>query len=537
MGAVYAAEHVDIEKKVALKLLHGELVRNPYVLRQFRQEARAASRIGNPYICDVTDWGEVVDGRVFFVMEYLDGPALSKVLKRHRKIPPARAIPILRQVAKALGSAHGKGIVHLDVKPDNVLLVDRNGRSDTVKVVDFGIAGLLGQPGASTRIMGTPEYMAPERAMAKSYDHRSDVYSLGVMAYEMLVGEVPFQASNPLETLAMHVSETPDRLNERSTTKIPEALEALVLRMMDKEPGRRPSSMEEVEALLCEAQMEAGLRTPYDDLPLPAMTAERAARITGYMEPERRRHRLTLVAASAVAAVSVSMAVYFAVREPEFQARHVPNPTASGGGDVRGAVVAAVPSPAPRSLAVAAQSPSGPGGAAPAAPRSPSTASGHNRPAAGPGRAVAAPATRASAARGDEPMEPSLRPAAIDSAAARALVQRGLHAMEGGRIKQAADEFQKATLADPTNGAAWLGLSEVAFQDSRYVDALEHARKAARYAPRAARSHEALGLSAFKLGRYQEALRAYERARALDPRNPGIADEITRVKMKLQMQR
>src|SRR5207237_173042 len=106
MGAVYAAEHVDIERKVALKLVHAELLRNPLVLGQFRQEARAASRIGNPYICDVTDWGELPDGRVFFVMEYLDGQSLGKVLKQKRRLHPARVIPILRQVAKALGAAH-----------------------------------------------------------------------------------------------------------------------------------------------------------------------------------------------------------------------------------------------------------------------------------------------------------------------------------------------------------------------------------------------------------------------------------------------
>ena len=197
MGAVYLAEHVDIERKVALKLLHSDLVQNPLVLRQFRQEARAASRIGNPYICDVTDWGEVEDGRVFFVMEYLDGASLGTVLKEERRFAPARSIPILRQVAKALGAAHEKGIVHLDVKPDNVLLLEKDGRQDAVKVVDFGIAGLLGQGSAGGKVMGTPEYMAPERAQGLGYDHRSDIYSLGVMAYEMLVGEVPAAGRRP----------------------------------------------------------------------------------------------------------------------------------------------------------------------------------------------------------------------------------------------------------------------------------------------------------------------------------------------------
>ena len=164
MGAVYAAEHVDLEKKVAIKVLRADVAPDAETLQQFRQEARAASGIGNIYICDVTDFGEVSDGRVFFVMEYLDGVSLGRVLRETPRCAPGRAIAILRQVAKALGAAHEKGIVHLDVKPDNVMLVHRGKRGDAVKVVDFGIAGLMHQSGEEDEIAGTPEYMAPERA-------------------------------------------------------------------------------------------------------------------------------------------------------------------------------------------------------------------------------------------------------------------------------------------------------------------------------------------------------------------------------------
>ena len=221
-------------------------------------------------------------------------------------------------MAKALGAAHEKGIVHLDVKPDNVLLLEKDGRQDAVKVVDFGIAGLLGQGSAGGKVMGTPEYMAPERAQGLGYDHRSDVYSLGVMAYEMLVGEVPLQGTTAVETLAMQVDEQPDRINERLTEPVPEKIEQLIMRMLEKDPGRRPQSMAEVEALLIEAQLEARIQTPWDEeLTLPPMDPDRATRIARRLSPTARSARLSLVAASSVAVLSVTLAIFFAMRDPE----------------------------------------------------------------------------------------------------------------------------------------------------------------------------------------------------------------------------
>src|SRR4051812_4755705 len=192
MGVVYAAEHVDLEKRVALKLLAGRVAEKPDAVTRFRHEARTASKIGNPYICDVTDFGELPDGRLFLVMEYLQGPSLRAVLDREGHISPARATPIFRQTAKALGAAHEKGIIHLDVKPDNVMLTARGGR-ESIKVVDFGVAGLLSDrpaPGTEVSVSGTPAYMAPERALGRGYDHRSDIYSLGVTIYEALTGSI-----------------------------------------------------------------------------------------------------------------------------------------------------------------------------------------------------------------------------------------------------------------------------------------------------------------------------------------------------------
>jgi serine/threonine protein kinase len=299
MGAVYAAEHVDIERLVAIKVVHAEIAGDAWVRDLFRQEARAASRIRSPYVCDVTDWGELPDGRSFFVMEHLDGPSLATVLERQGPLPAERCIPILRQVAKALAAAHDTGLVHLDVKPDNIVLLERDGRPDAVKVVDFGLAGQLGAEAAaaSSRVMGTPEYIAPERAAGAGYDHRSDIYSLGVTAYQLLTGRVPFKGATPHATLVMQTSETPAPMRDWPAREIPPALEAVVMRMLEKTPERRPQSMAEVEALLLDAQIGAGLSTPWDDLPLPTMASDSCARIGRKL----RARRPSLVGALAAA--------------------------------------------------------------------------------------------------------------------------------------------------------------------------------------------------------------------------------------------
>lgn len=326
MGAVYSAEHIDLEKKVALKLLPGDIAHLPAAVQQFRQEARAASRIGSPYICDVTDFGELVDGRVFFIMEYLEGNSLGYVLRADAFLPPARAVGVLRQVAKALGAAHDKGIIHLDVKPDNVMLIARGRRSDAVKVVDFGIAGLLQEGKDSDQVAGTPEYIAPERAMGRGYDHRTDIYSLGVLAYEVLTGTVPFQGTTVTATLTMHARDQPVPLSRRAPERnVPPGLERLVMQMLQKDPASRPQSMAAVEAMLCEAQIEAGLTTDWDDLELPAVDDEWRAKLAARMpNPAGRPRKALLFGAVGMAVVGLGLATYFGViRKPREVVREV----------------------------------------------------------------------------------------------------------------------------------------------------------------------------------------------------------------------
>jgi serine/threonine protein kinase len=545
MGAVYLAEHVDIERKVALKLLHSDLVQNPLVLRQFRQEARAASRIGNPYICDVTDWGEVEDGRVFFVMEYLDGASLGTVLKEERRFSPARIIPIIRQVAKALGAAHEKGIVHLDVKPDNVLLLEKDQRQDGVKVVDFGIAGLLGQGAAGGKVMGTPEYMAPERAQGLGYDHRSDVYSLGVMMYEMLVGEVPLQAGSAVETLALQVDEKPDRISERLTEPVPERLETLVMRMLEKDPGRRPQSMAEVEALLLEAQIDARIQTPWDEeLTLPPMESDRAARIARRLSPAARGQRVSLLAVSAVAALSVGLTVFFATRDPDAPSPPTARPATSAVAPAAAAPVVTPPvtppapavEPVPAGTTTAAVAPAEtPAAATKTAGRTPSTATS-STPIEMPAEGVAtvpADRTRTDSARRRrepavapvprEPREPrELRDPPEPRRGAKEAIARAEQALGVSRFSVAAKEFAIAVENDPGNARAYAGLAEAEWENARYDESLRAARQAAMREPGVASHHVLVGNAAIKLGRQSEAVRAYERALTLKPGDKSI---------------
>jgi tetratricopeptide (TPR) repeat protein/tRNA A-37 threonylcarbamoyl transferase component Bud32 len=326
MGTVYAAEHVALEKKVAIKVLRADVGNGQNAVDRLRDEARAASRIGSPFICDVTDFGQIPDGRVFFVMEYLDGPALGRVLRGGGALSPARALPILRQIAKGLHAAHEKGIVHLDMKPDNVILLERGRRHDQVKLVDFGVARWLGESRRDEQVAGTPEYVAPERFLGAAYDHRADIYALGVLAYETLTGHVPFRASSYLGTLTKHVEEQPPPLQRTvGHQDIPEPLAAVVMQMLEKDPAARPASMAVVEAMLCEAQIAAGLRTAWDDLELPAVDELWRKKLAARMpSPWGTQKKALLGGALALALSGAAAALYFGVlRAPQVVVRYV----------------------------------------------------------------------------------------------------------------------------------------------------------------------------------------------------------------------
>ena|GEM_PF-841461 len=268
MGVVFKAHHKVIEKPVAIKLLKREVSKEESVVQRFLQEAKAASRIGHPNIVDVTDFGTLPDGLAYFVMEYIAGKTLAHLLYEHAPIPVQRAIPIVAQLARALAAAHGKGVVHRDLKPDNIFVVDRDGMSDVVKIVDFGIAkvapveGNLDAPRLTRvgSVFGTPEYMAPEQAAGRSdLDQRVDIYALGTIFYEMVVGCVPHQADSLVAVLAMQMLDpiTPPHVAKPGLQLDP-GIEAVIMNALAKERESRFDSMGELLAALESAATTAG---------------------------------------------------------------------------------------------------------------------------------------------------------------------------------------------------------------------------------------------------------------------------------------
>jgi len=260
MGIVYEAEHVLIEKRVGLKVLREDFSSRSDVVERFRQEAKSASRIGHEHIIDISDFGITQAGANFFVMELLHGRDLAEELEKIGPLSARRTVDIALQCAEALGAAHKKGIVHRDMKPENIFLIERKNGEDFVKIVDFGIAKMSdveapGQPGRKLTktgmIFGTPEYMSPEQAAGKPLDHRVDIYALGIIMYELLTGRVPFQGDTFMGILTQHMFEQVPPIkvaNPRSNA--PSEVERIVFRAVSKDANERQQTMEELAAEL-----------------------------------------------------------------------------------------------------------------------------------------------------------------------------------------------------------------------------------------------------------------------------------------------
>jgi serine/threonine-protein kinase len=246
MGVVYEAEHVELGKRVAIKVMLDKYANDQEAIARFKREALAASRIGNPHIIDVSHIGVAPDGRPFVVMELLDGKPLSDILKVTGPMQPWRAIHIMRQVLRAVGAAHAKGIIHRDLKPDNIFIVNRDDEHDFVKLLDFGISKILdtNEQMASTRltttgmVMGTPLYMAPEQAMGAPAERGVDIYACGVIMFEMLSGRPPFDETNYNMLVAKLLTASPPYLSDLRSG-LPTSLVVAVHHALEKEPENR----------------------------------------------------------------------------------------------------------------------------------------------------------------------------------------------------------------------------------------------------------------------------------------------------------
>jgi len=280
MGTVYRGTHVLMDKTVAIKVLRPSLAADEKIVARFSREARAASRISHPNALSVTDFGEDESGHVFLVMEFLSGRTLKKLIRDEGPLPLARVVDITRQIGDALNAAHEQGVVHRDLKSDNIMLVDTM-TGDHAKVLDFGIAKINEPDGspvdtgltAPNLVIGTPQYMSPEQCTQDvEIDSRSDIYSLGVILFEMLVGHVPFSGDSPTMVMMKHLQEpVPSVLEER--TDVPASVARVVARAMAKVRDNRYQTISE---LIEDLTIAAGM-TIHRIGPVTTATAEQPA--------------------------------------------------------------------------------------------------------------------------------------------------------------------------------------------------------------------------------------------------------------------
>ncbi len=342
MGRVYEAEHMELGRRVAVKVMRRKYADQKAMVERFRVEARSASKIGHPNVVQVFDYGTTEAGEGFIVMELLEGAPLSEVIKQQGAMALGRALSILCEVATALRAAHQSGVIHRDLKPANIFLIRMNAdERERVRVLDFGMAKLVditsdqsGQSGGLTQageILGTPEYMAPEQAVGGEIDRRIDVYALGCVAYELWTGMPPFSGPNYVTVLAKHMDEKAPRITD--VRDAPPALDAFVARALAKNPEDRPADMGVVISALQRIADDEGVQaamTPARALDLPSMPSlgpmSRMSSTKRRFTRMKRRTRRNLIAGSA----ALVLLVFGALVEWRFG----PPPRAKGPGTV-----------------------------------------------------------------------------------------------------------------------------------------------------------------------------------------------------------
>ncbi len=305
MGSVYKAEQPDMRRFVAIKILHPRYLSRPDLVSRFRREARAMSHLSHPNTARVFLYGQLDDGACYFVMEYLAGKNLAQTVRAEGPMDVTRAVNIMVQVCGALEEAHKQGIVHRDLKPENVFLTTQGGIADYPKVLDFGLAKVTERemrPGSliltqEGMVFGTPEFMSPEQARGEKLDGRSDIYSLGIIMYELLTGKLPFDANQPMEFIQKHIKEPPISLAKRAPNRDwPQGLWEVLEKSLAKKPDQRFATANEfaggLKNVLSPSQPPAGSLAPMNS-PVPVPTPPTQTSPVPQQQPMQQAQQLT----------------------------------------------------------------------------------------------------------------------------------------------------------------------------------------------------------------------------------------------------
>jgi eukaryotic-like serine/threonine-protein kinase len=552
MGKVYDGVHEGLRRPVAIKVLGAAWASDDATIRRFQREARTASSVGHRAIVDVYDLGRLDDGRPYLIMERLEGASFADLLDVHGFLPPDRVAHLVLQVASALDAVHAHGIVHRDIKPENLIaLDDPEGGPEQVKLLDFGLAAFaIPSPEAARltrhgQMHGTPHYMAPESGEEALPDYRADVYSLAVVAFELLTGFVPFDSKNPLQILTRKMHEDPPTLLDRGGMEFSDEVERVIGKGLARLPDHRYTSAGEFARALAvsvrrlppdrvvvsgtrprlEADGEAHV-TAEHTRPLPLVSTRPPPPESLEVPGRASLRRRAAAAAVAVALVGVGTGLYVlsegsgsqpqlaresslselgrpraAVAQSQHEAasheaanREGPDHEAADDGPSPaelGATALATPSAAVKEQAAPVERratttrrPSRPSPARPQRAEGPPAAQSvaSTPPPPAPASRPASAAAPAARPRSNEPA-PSLAP--VDRERSKQLTQQGTTALVQGRIPEAIGLFREATLVFPNNATAWRGLGLANERLGRRPEAAEAYRRYLRLAPRA----------------------------------------------------
>jgi serine/threonine-protein kinase len=319
MGRVYLAEHVKMGRKSALKVLHAGMVKNVDAITRFNREAANASRISHANVATVYDFGETPDGLIYLAMEYVEGVPLTAIVAENGALPPHRAADIVRQTGEALAAAHDVGLVHRDLKPDNILIAKTRDGADLVKVVDFGIAKAAGNEAQKVtktgHVIGTPDYMSPEQLAGDKLDARSDVYSLGLVAFYVLTGALPFSSNSAQESLVLRLTDRPKRLAAISPDiEWPSDVQAALDRALERRAADRYQSASEFGRILYSRIERMPVRATVTSGPRPAIAVPPTRVGSSSPATPKKRRYLPLIGGIATVIVLLGIAMPVANR-------------------------------------------------------------------------------------------------------------------------------------------------------------------------------------------------------------------------------